>query len=560
MAAPKNNSIRRLGTRLVAAAATVLALAAEGAGAVGPAQAPGAAAAEMSAPAGRVHSSRPAGVAWFDGEITDAFALARTTGRPVFLYWGAVWCPPCQELKATVFKRRDFLDRLNLFVPVYLDGDAAGAQAWGERFKISGYPTVLVLRADQTELARVSGGMDLARYAEVLELALGQDRPVQELLAAVASPDPSAISPDECRRLAYNAWMLDDAWVQHPESLGGLAQQLGRAAQRCPQTAPVERARLQVTAVHAAVSAETKDLQSGRAPSAPLRGLLEPVPGIVSNAALAPAIGDALWYLPAEFFSAAATAFPQHGAKTTGQGREALRRRWFVLMDELSADPRYSPSDQLDALRSKLVAAKALSPDGKISALLATAVTRRIDQALAREHEPYARSSLVNSALNVLDVLGDDRRAHDILAGEVKSAAYPYYYMADLGELEEKLGHVDLAIDWLARSYQYAQGPATRFQWGVGYVRGLVRMRPKDDAAIRSSTLSVLSDLDAAADLHGRTLRALWRLEASLRDWNKDASHATAIEAVRERMRAICQRVPADDSAHPVCMQFLINA
>jgi hypothetical protein len=340
---------------------------------------------------------------------------------------------------------------------------------------------------------------------------------------------------------------------------------LGQAARRCPQELRLERARLQLTAVHAAVLAQAKDLQAARAPSALLRARLEPVPGILADRALALALGDALWYMPSEFFRAAASVLAARsataGAKPAeAQARAALRARWLVLMDALSTDPRYSAADRLDALRSKLIAVKALAPDGRIPAPLAAEVTRRIDRALAQEHEPYARASLVNSALNVLEVLGDERRAHDILVGEIKTSVYAYYYMADLGELEEKLGHTDLAIDWLAHSYQNAQGPATRFQWGVGYVRGLVRMRPQDDMAIRAAALSVLAELDAAGDLHGRTLRSLRRLETSLRDWDKDASHASTIDAVRERVQAICGRLPPDDSAHPTCAQFLAKA
>jgi len=34
-------------------------------------------------------------IAWFDGSIDQAFALARAQDKPLFLYWGAVWCPPC---------------------------------------------------------------------------------------------------------------------------------------------------------------------------------------------------------------------------------------------------------------------------------------------------------------------------------------------------------------------------------------------------------------------------------------------------------------------------------
>jgi len=497
------------------------------------------------------HPSRPAGVAWFEGDIGAAFAAAGTERKPVFLYWGAVWCPPCQELKATIFKRRDFLERLALFVPVYVDGDAAGAQATGERFHVSGYPTVLVLRADQTELERVSGGMDLSRYAEVLDLALGQVHPAQELLAALSADAAGAAAPPtaaDCRQLAYNAWQLDEAWSR-PETLGPLAAGLRRAAERCPATLRVERARLQLTAVQAAVDARAQDIKAGRPVDPELRAYLALVPAILADHALALSAGDALQGLRADYFHAAVAAEPSQ--------RAALRSRWFALMDALAQDPRYSASDQIDALGSKLIAAQALDPAGRMDPALARAVTRRIDAALAREKEPYARSSLVNSALNALDTLGDEQRSAEILSGEIRTAAHPYYYMADLGELEEKRGHVDAAIDWLARSYRTAQGPATRFQWGVGYVRGLLRMRPQDESAIRLATLDVLDDLAASGDLHGRTRRSLVRLESGLKDWNKDAAHAGTLAAVHERMQGICAKLPADDPARASCESFL---
>jgi thioredoxin-like negative regulator of GroEL len=499
------------------------------------------------------HPSRPAGVAWFEGGIAGAFEKAQSEHKPVFLYWGAVWCPPCQELKATIFKRRDFLERLGLFVPVFVDGDAAGAQAIGERFHVSGYPTVLVLRADQTELERVSGGMDLARYAEVLDVALGAVRPAQETLAALSAADAAAVpalGAPECRELAYNAWQLDEAWAK-PDTLAALARGLQRAADSCPPELRVERARLQITAVQAAVDAREKLRKDGKDTGADLAPVLARIPPILADRALALAAGDALQGLPAAYFQAAVAADPGE--------REPLRAQWFALMDDLAQDPRYSAADQMDAVGSKVIAAKALDPAGKVPPALARAVTRRIDDALAREKEPYARASLVNSALNVLDTLGDDARSQAILAGEIKTAAHPYYYMADMGELEEKRGHRAAALQWLARSYETAEGPATRFQWGVGYVRGLVRLQPHDEAAIRAAALAVLGDLDASGDLHGRTRRSLGKLEASLKDWNKDQTHAAVLASVRERLQGICAKMPADDSARSSCASFLAN-
>lgn len=495
--------------------------------------------------------ARPPGIAWFDGNADAALGAAAAQKKPVFLYWGAVWCPPCQELKATVFKRRDFLERLNLFVPVFLDGDAPGAQAIGERFHVSGYPTVLVLRADGAELERVSGGMDLSRYAEVLDLALGQVQPAREALAALVggSGTTPALSRAACRQLAYNAWQLDEAWSR-PDTLAVLATQLQRAAQACPMALRVERARLRIIAVEAAVDAQAQDAKKNGAavPPVPAAALAQ-VPPILADGSLALAAGDALQGLREDYFKAALAAEPAR--------RATLRRQWFAVMDALARDPRYSAADQTDALRSKLIAARALDPQRKIAPEMARAVTARIDEALAREKDPYARASLINSALNVLDVLDDDDRAGAILAGEVRTAQQPYYYMADLGELEEKRHHPDLAIDWLARSYHTAEGPATRFQWGVGYVRGLLRMKPQDEAAIRAALMDVLGDLDASGDLHGRTRRSLGRLETSLKDWNHDGSHAGTLAAARERVQAICVRLPATDPARDACKGFL---
>ena len=532
----------------IALAVTTLALGAAACGQSQPVANP-----PVAATGDAAHSSRPVGVAWFDGDVAQAFVAARQQRKPVFVYFGAVWCPPCQELKATIFRRKDFLDRLTLFIPVYLDGDAPGAQRWADEFHITGYPTVLVLRSDRSELERVSGGMDLGRYAEVLDLSTSAARSAGEILASLGS-GAGALSRDDCRLLAYNGWSLTDQWVfseEHPGWLAQTATALGNSAERCAPEAATERARLWIVAAHAAVAAESASLKAGKPPSPALAAAIERVRPILADGVLAASVADALEELPAPFFVAVAKLDPARA--------QEFEQAWLRVMEALAADARYSAADRLYAIGAEATAAKALEPSGKVPAALVEEAGRRIDSGLAAEHEPYARASLVNSALNVLGELEDRDRSRAILEAEIRTAKTPYYYMSDLGELEEERGHKDQALEWFARAYRESSGQATRMQWGMIYLRALIRIRPDDEVGISTATLQVLGELDGGERIHGRTRAGLGRLAARLHDWNQDGRHAPAITAIRERMDGICRKLPAGDTGIATCGHFLAS-
>ena len=107
----------------------------------------------------------------------------------MFVYWGAKWCPPCNQVKATLFNRQDFIERSRAFVPVYVDGDSPGAQKIGARFKVSGYPTMVLFTPQGQEVTRLPGEVEPVRYTEVLTLGMNAARPVSAVLAdALAKP------------------------------------------------------------------------------------------------------------------------------------------------------------------------------------------------------------------------------------------------------------------------------------------------------------------------------------------------------------------------------------
>jgi thiol-disulfide isomerase/thioredoxin len=492
------------------------------------------------------HAGSP-GIAWFDGDVDAAFAAAKAQGKPVLLYWGAVWCPPCQQLKSTVFPRPDFIEKTKLFVPVYLDGDAPGAQQTGERFHVTGYPTMVVLDAERNELQRIAGSMDLAQYASLLDTVLGDVQPVNAILEGAGR----SLTAQECHRLAYNGWVLDEV---DAKDYGILADRLTEAAQNCPADAAAERMRLKLSAVSYAADAEADALTAGKAPGAALAARVDAIAADLKDRQWAQSAGDALLHLSDNVFAAAKA----RGARFA----QSFAADYSAAMDAMANDARFAEADQLDALASKLSAVKALAPDGKVPEDLARTVRSRLDAALAGEQIPYVRSGIVNSAEHIFDALGDDETAYRVVKAELPKTRTPYYYKADLGSYAENLGRKDEAVDWYAQAYAEAEGVATRFQWGTNYLLSLVRLQPDDAVRIREVGVQVLGELDGPDRIYRRSRARLERIDRELQAWNQAAkgAHADVIGALRERMQQTCTRIPASDPSRQACNSFLTHS
>lgn len=482
--------------------------------------------------AGATHAGidwrRPAGVA----ELDAVFDEARVQRRPVFLYWGAAWCPPCNQVKATVFSRPDFVEKSRRFVPVYLDGDLPAAQKLGARFRVSGYPTMVLLRPDGSELTRLPGGVLPQQYLDVLDLGLQAERPVRTLLAE-ARRAPARLAAADWRLLAWYDWEADDQQLLPRRSQ---AATLRRLAEACPKAEADAADRLALRALVAEAAAQR------RAPPAARERLLALLAdGPRSRRQLDLLAGHA------DDLTAALTA-------AGSAEREQLQGLWAAALDRLGADETLPHGQRLAALIGRVELALLDAPAGAVSPVLQEHVRAQVARADREVTSDTERQSVINSAAYVLRLSGQAPAADTLLTAELRRSHSPYYFMLALAGNAKRRGDTEAALRWAERAWRESQGPATRVQWGTSYVDYLVELAPQDSARIEATVLALLGELDGQRDaLYDRTRVRLERMSTKLLDWADVGGHDAVLARLRARRDTLCAALPAADPQRAAC-------
>jgi len=488
----------------------------------------------------------PPGIDWRQGDVDAAFVEARSSGKPLFLYWGAVWCPPCAQIKSTIFSRREFQERSRLFVPVYLDGDTPSAQRLGEQFGVVGYPTMILFRPDGTEITRLPGGVDVARYATILDVALAGARPVAELVRMATAGE--ALQPDDWRLLAYYSWATDNGRIIAAPAQRSTFGQLHAA---CPVSLQPECARLLFEYLRAAA----RDARESRTSldAKDREAVLQAVTDALGSPTVRAANVENLLYAPKQVVE----LLSEPGSKERG----ALVAAWRAALDAISADggPALSGPEQLNMMRARLLLERLANPDATLPPALLDDTRQLVARVDAATTDTFARQAMVNAAIGLYAEAGLADDAQQLLVTELGKARTPYYFMLDLADLAQKAGRVEEATGWLARAYAEAEGPATRFQWGYNYLLGLLEMTPDDAATIERVALEVLGELDDSPDaFYQRTRQRLDQLSKKLLEWGGNGEVRTAVIAkLRERSGEMCRQLPEGDEGRLNCERFL---
>jgi thiol-disulfide isomerase/thioredoxin len=476
------------------------------------------------------------GIAWFQGGVDEAFVHAAETGKPVYLYWGAEWCPPCHAIAATVFSKPEFIDRSKLFVPVYLDGDSPNAQAQGERFGVLGYPTMIVFSADGTELTRIRGGIDIQAYAGILDLTLNSASSASAVVAGVMAAG-NELDAGDCRLLAYHSWSQDtEILADHAAD-----DAFRRMFDACPENMRVERSMLYLAWLNSAIASLD---EGAEVPEQQREEAVEWIAAILDDPALTRAnILDVLLAGP---------GLVRELTAADSEDRRHLTTRFYAAYDRIATDESIYKRERIYTLAGRIRFERLENEEAQLSDGLVARIRDMTEWADTSTTDVYERQPIINALANVLNEAGMDDVAKPLLLAELDRSKQPYYFMAKLGGIEQRAGNYDAAIKWLETAYAATRGPATRFEWGYYYLQGLLEMRPDDTARIRDTAVGLVRELQESGGIYHRPKRQLARLDNLLREWGE--TRGAALADLRESVRSVCEQVPTGDDT---CASFL---
>lgn len=479
-------------------------------------------------------------VAWLsaaaDADIERAFALARNDKKPLLLYWGASWCPPCNQLKATFFNRQDFAALSRSFVAVHVDGDRPGAQKLGRRFKVSGYPTVVLFNPEGGEITRLPGEADAQQVMAVLQQGLAGGRAVKFVLADALAGKPLAAS--EWKLLAFYSWDTDE---QQLLPKADLAATLSRLAAASPPADAETSTRLWLKALAAS------DDGQGVKPDAALR---ERVLRVLADPAQARQQMDVLTNHAADIVRTLQS--------DAGAPRLSLVAAFDSALKWLQSDPTLSRGNRLDALYARVMLARLDQGKDAVQVKLPDALLKDVREHIQRDDreitDGYERQAVITAAGATLGRAGLWTDSEALLKANLAKSHSPYYLMSQLGSNARRQGRNDEALQWYGQAFERSEGPATRLQWGAGYLAALVDLAPQDSARIEKTAAQLLAEAgkDSGA-FEGRSVRSLQRVGSKLVSWNADGRQAAALKRLQGQLDGICPQVDVAEGQRAAC-------
>lgn len=450
---------------------------------------------------------------WFQGSVSDAFAAAAKQQKHIILYWGAEWCPPCNDLKDQVFSHSEFPQFASRYIMVYLDGDSEGAQTWGEKLKVSGYPTVVLLDPKGKELFRFSSGMDFVEFKKAIGAAVASGKNVKTLISNLKSKQPK-LSLEDWQTLSttyidQGALGLDD---QTTEKL------IEKSWRLCPSDFPVGKATF-------AAGLWDSSLQEKSSLKEPFKAnedaILEQIlaSGLTMDAARNSLMNE-----------------PQKKIKSLKpENKERVRQRLAIYVKDLATSPARAPSERAMALHSYLDLESMAPAPNLVNLRLET--QQNLDSILQATTSSHQMASTYPEVASIIEQLSGPKDAVVFLESKIPGAKTPWYFESMLSSLENTLGNQAKALEWSEKAKSSSKGSATKLQWISKDVALKSKVLEKSDAKVTATISEFFAEATHQSDkFDGRNVSAHKRVAAVIHDLGTNGAES------RKKALAFCQK------------------
>jgi thiol-disulfide isomerase/thioredoxin len=490
----------------------------------------------------------PSQAPWFQGTVEAAYGEAKKTNKPILLYWGAVWCPPCHEIKEQVFSRPQFLNIVQPVIPVYLDGDTERAQLWGDKLEIGGYPTILMIGPDGKELARINGGVNIDEFAQMVESTIAQGGGID---AAITRAKSGKATSADWKLLAYFSWgQVPESRELKPKDQIELLKKL---ADECPANLPQEKALLSATFLEAASSASaSSDKTAKAAADLHAKDAGKYLAAIIDNYPTTKSARGTLMYSSASIID--------WGWPKGHKDRKMIQERVIAASQKLTRDTSLSVDTRLWANYPIMEIENSNRPtktDKDPKEPDYAPPTRTIIKNAALEADRRAisksqRHAVVSGAAYLLREIKEYDLARDMLRRELAMTDTPYYYQSSFASLEQAAGNDQEALKWSEKARKSADGRATKLQWLVSDMQLTAKIKsPDQEKRLNMLASDFYSSVFKLPDgFAGRNKYRAERVAKTLKDFMKKQSFKKLVLSYNDRCASVDEKARENCKKH----------
>lgn len=110
------------------------------------------------------------GVQFQETTMDDLMKQAEESGKPIFVDVYATWCSPCKYMANNVFTQEKAGDYFNAkFINAKFDAERGIGVHVARQYKVTAYPTFLILDSKGKEVGRIIGGDKLDGFIRKVE-------------------------------------------------------------------------------------------------------------------------------------------------------------------------------------------------------------------------------------------------------------------------------------------------------------------------------------------------------------------------------------------------------